>query len=408
MFRNFLFLVLWTLILSGPVCFSNEHLATRAEVAERRITSQPKDWNAWSDLVEARLAMGDLLRAGAALEKWRNQKPSVTGKFPVIDFLEGRLAQEQRQLDAAVSCWMRALEKGADKTALLPKIANLRMQQERWTEAVDALSEVLRVLPLKGASKKPVERELGIRVECLMMRAGCRVRMKNWLLAREHVYEANELNPGSAAVKRWFPLFESSDAWLGELERLDRAVADASTEEDRVNRLLERCLFFVGKSLVIPAFEDAVQAHKLAPGLLRARFWKGMCAHLAKKAEQVGRVQALDALKDPDQQAESLMHLQQPYFASVVTESSDGSIARASALRALGEMVPARRAAQRAVEKHPDSPRALLVWAEFEFENGNLEQTLALTSRILAMPDATFHAAATRLQTQAAASRGTR
>jgi hypothetical protein len=158
-----------------------------------------------------------------------------------------------------------------------------------------------------------------------------------------------------------------------------------------------------------------------------------MCAHLAKKtgevapvalperegdalkyrqwifeAEQVGRVQALDALKDPDQQAESLMHLQQPYFASVVTESSDGSIARASALRALGEMVPARRAAQRAVEKHPDSPRALLVWAEFEFENGNLEQTLALTSRILAMPDATFHAAATRLQTQAAASRGTR
>jgi hypothetical protein len=257
--------------------------------------------------------------------------------------------------------------------------------------------------------------------------------MRNWLLAREDVYEANELNPGSAAVKRWFPLFESSDAWLGELERLDRAVADASTEEDRVNRLLERCLFFVGKSLVIPAFEDAVQAHKLAPGLLRARFWKGMCAHLAKKtgevapvalperegdalkyrqwifeAEQVGRVQALDALKDPDQQAESLMHLQQPYFASVVTESSDGSIARASALRALGEMVPARRAAQRAVEKHPDSPRALLVWAEFEFENGNLEQTLALTSRILAMPDATFHAAATRLQTQAAASRGTR
>jgi tetratricopeptide (TPR) repeat protein len=421
------------LLLTVPPASCNEDLATRAEIAERRLAAHPKDWDAWSELLSMRLAMGDFDRAEALLEKWRIQKPAVTAKLAEIDRLEGNLAKARNQFDQAIACWNRALEKGADKVTLFEKIAQVRMEQENWEDAVEAWSEILGLLSRKATANKQSAWLQKTELECLVKRSECFVRLRNWERAREDIQRANALDPTSESVQKWYPLFESYDTWITELKALDRGVTESSTMEEQVTRLLARSVFFLRKSLPALAAEDAKQAHHVAPAMLRTRFWKGICAHWNNKpeeaspiampaqadeqqnyrawilaADQIRLIQGLDALKDADQQADVLLRLRQPYFALAATDFLDGSVLRAKAFRALKETVQARRAAQRAAELHPDSPQALLIWAESEFENGNIRETLELTAKIISLKDAHWSAEAARLREQASAARGIR
>jgi tetratricopeptide (TPR) repeat protein len=79
------------------------------------------------------------------------------------------------------------------------------------------------------------------------------------------------------------------------------------------------------------------------------------------------------------------MYLQQPLMALEVVGSVDGSLVKVSAYRMLGELVKARKAAARALELHPDSPEVRFMWAEVEFENGNLNEAQAQVHRIRKM-----------------------
>jgi len=160
----------------------------------------------------------------------------------------------------------------------------------------------------------------------------------------------------------------------------------------------------------------------------RTRLWKGLCKaandpeadtapvrnpnsnYLAwiLHPEQQAKLDALDSLSDPEQQAEVLLQLRQPEMAWLIVQNLDGSIAKVKALRQMNDEFRTRRAAQRAAQLHPQSAEALLLLAEVELENGNQAESIHLAEKVLTMADPRARDRATNLRNNALAVKGTR
>jgi tetratricopeptide (TPR) repeat protein len=386
--------------------------ASRAEIAQRRLLSHPKDWSAWETLVRTQLSLEDLERAQKTVERWHSQ-PGIPEDTAIrLAVLEGFLARKQGQPEKALLLWQRALPRGPLKAEALLQIAEVEAERKNWTQAVAAISEFILLRP---RSTGP-----------LVARAEWRLQLRQWQAAVDDIESANRLNPTDSAVQKIFPLLESQSTWLPELQALDRAVDSASSAPLKSEALMRRSVFFLHKSWNRLALEDAQQALTLNPQSMRAVFWKGLCAHLCDApqqaapvmlpadtygewilhAEQMHRLDRVDSLGDPEAQARVFLELKQPLMALNILQNVKGTVAEAEALRDLGETMRARRAAAHAVETHPNSPQALLLWAELEWKNGNLAEAQTHVERIIKMPESPLHERALLLQKKITSSWG--
>lgn len=370
---------------------------TNAEIAQRRVLSHPKDSVAWEQLVRARIGMKDLDRAERAVQMWRTACGGRKDVVPLIDLLEAVLCSERGRPGDAVMFARRSVSGGIASPEAWNLIAYACAAQEKWEEAIDAISAVISI--------ERSQKKAAILAKHLATRAEWRLRLRDWRNATDDILEANTNDPSEVTVLRLHPRLESSPNWLPELEALDRMVGAAGEDAVRMDLLLKRCVWFLSHAWNAQAYEDAKSASLLGPGLIRVRFWRGFCARLngqfkdarpvmesgagyrewILESDQLRTLEGIDALNDTEKQAEELLKLKQPLMALEVVGPRDGSIAKVAALRALNDPVRARRAAARAFEMHPDSPEALLLWAEAEFEGGNFEEAQRQIRRILEM-----------------------
>jgi tetratricopeptide (TPR) repeat protein len=340
--------------------------------------------------------MEDWESAEKALRRWRDVSSGLKQVGFRIDLMEGLLAEKQSKPEEAVAHLNRAIQGMPVPEALLA-IARIRSSQEKWEEAVTSVSVVI--------SKETTPQNPAWRARLLAMRAEWRTRLRDWRSAMEDIEEANRLHAEGTLVQKLYPMLESLRVALSELSDLDRSVAEARTEEAKAETLLNRSVFFLHRNWDMQAYEDAKAAFAAAPEFLYTRFWKGFCAHACGYSKEAAPVlmandeyrewvlnpsrleilEGIDALEEEEKQAEALMYLQQPLMALEVVGSVDGSLVKVSAYRMLGELVKARKAAARALELHPDSPEVRFMWAEVEFESGNLNEAQAQVHRIRKM-----------------------
>jgi tetratricopeptide (TPR) repeat protein len=370
--------VVLLLLCGGPAALiADEEDLYSAEWTERRLEKNPKNESDWASLVESRLRDRDFARAEKALADWKAKVPKPS---PNIDRMRGEIAFVRDAMADAVEAWLRYLKANPKEWETRVRLANAYAQQHAWKDAIRELSTVIETKPTATAFGQ---------------RAACRIRERDWGGAEKDIREANRLDATDSQVRKFFPAFERSREWLPAVQKLDAAIAK---EPENLSLVLDRGEWLVGAGFHDAGLDDFQRVLKANPKSLRAQLWNGVIlwergdkqiqssAVIKMRYDKFTKefrseLKAIDASTDPEARAQFLLRCEQPLLAQLEVSEIDGSPARAQALLQLDRLPAAGVAARRAVEVHPDDPKAWLTLGRLELQNGNIQQAIEALNR---------------------------
>lgn len=330
------------------------------ELSQRILQVDPHDSETWETLATKQLELGDEDRCAVTLDAWQAR---VHPRPPVMDDLRGNLAMARKDTKSAERYWRLYIAADPTATDTLEKLAKLAESVEKWPEAVDWRTRILR------QNKTPAG---------LVARAKDYLELRAWDKAFADVKQANAIDPSDGAVKESLPRFELLAKFMPQIKALDAQIAKSPA----VPLLwLDRARLLSLGDRPNLALQDSKHAMNLAPAMVRARIQTGEALlDLGRGDEAANLGVSYDLPRDKNKHlpGEALRALS---AADDLVLKNPGRaepfVTRAKALRQIGQNTLALADAQVAIKLDPGSASAHFQAAHAQDSLGRAREAIA-------------------------------
>ena len=224
------------------------------ELSQRILRLDPNDSETWETLATKQLELGDEDRCAATLDAWQAR---VHPRPAVMDDLRGDLAMARKDTKSAERYWRLYVAANPTARDTLEKLAKLDESVEKWPEAADWRTRILK------QNKTP---------SGLVARAKDYLELRAWDKAFADVKQANAIDPSDGAVKETLPRFELLAKFLPQIKALDAQIAKSPALP---LLWLDRARLLTLGDRPNLALQDSKHAMTMAPAMIRARIQTG-------------------------------------------------------------------------------------------------------------------------------------
>jgi len=330
------------------------------ELSQRILQVDPNDSATWEMLATKQLELGDEDRCAATLNAWQAR---VHPRPAVMDDLRGDLAMARKDPKSAERFWRLYIAADPTATDTLEKLAKLAESMEKWPEAVDWRTRILKQNKTAAG---------------LVARAKDYLELRAWDKAFADVKQANAIDPSDGAVKDTLPRFELLAKFMPQIKALDAQIAKSPAAP---LLWLERARLLSLGGRPNLALQDSKHGMDLAPAMIRARIQTGEALlDLGRGDEAANLGVSYDLPRDKNKHlpGEALRTLS---AADDLVLKNPGRaepfVMRAKALRQIGQSTLALADAQVAIKFDPGSASAHFQAAHAQDSLGRPREAIA-------------------------------